>query len=179
MLVKKHRLGLLIGGFMAAAATTASATTLIEMTFEELVADASVVVLGEAQSARVEQTDQGVVTVTTFNVEDPIVGGLSGTVDVVTPGGIYKPGSVWVRESVPHAPVFMIGAEALLFLSPAAQSTYQVVGFNQGAVDVAETRQGKTVRLPGAERSEPVAAAAARIRAEKVKPSGRGRKSTD
>lgn len=179
MPMKKHRVALLIGGFMAAAAAfPATATTLLEMSFEDLVAESAVVVLGEAADQRVEQTTSGVVTVTTFNVEDAIVGDAGATVEVVTPGGVYKPGAVLVREWTADTPLFLRGSEAMLFLAP-QDGAYGVVGYNQGAVRVFNTARGKSVRLPGAKGAETVGEAAGRVRAEKAHPSGRGGKKTD
>lgn len=180
MVMKKHRVALLVGGLAAfAAASPAFATTLIEMTFEDLVADAAVVVVGEAADQRVERSESGVQTVTTFNVEAGIVGETGATVEVVTPGGVYKPGAVLVREWTADTPIFLRGSEAMLFLTPQGEGAYGVVGFNQGAVGVFDTPRGKAVRLPGSKGAETVSEAASRIRAEKAHPSGRGGKKTD
>ncbi|MEQ1930169.1 MAG: hypothetical protein ABL957_06495 [Parvularculaceae bacterium] len=179
MHMKKHGLGMLVGGFMVAASTPAFATSLVEMTFEDIVAESSVVLVGEAAASRVEQTADGVVTVTTFNVEDAIVGDAGGAIDVVTPGGVYESRGLLLRESTADAPVFLLGGEAMLFLAPATGSAYGVVGFNQGAVKVVGAKGRKSVRLPGSAVEESVSTAAERIRAEKASPKGRGQNKTD
>ncbi len=172
MVMKKHRVALLVGGLAAlAAASPAFATSLIQMTFEDLVADSAVVVVGEAADSRVEQTEAGVVTVTTFKVEEAMVGEPGAIVEVTTPGGVYTTNGVMVSETAAGTPIFLVGAEALLFLEEGAAGAKQIVGYNQGAVGVFNTPRGKSVRLPGAKGAETIAEAGARIRKEKSSPS--------
>jgi malonyl CoA-acyl carrier protein transacylase len=170
MLAKKHRLAMLAFGLMSAASAPALATTTFEMSFEDLVAAAGTVVVGEATASRVEQREGSVVTVTTFRVDTLVVGDAVATVDVASPGGIIKPGKFRIQETHAGAPVFPLGSEALLFLNYGPADAYAVVGFSQGAVTVVKTAAGKSVRLPGSRGLETVAAAAARIRKEKASP---------
>jgi len=170
MLGKKHRFAMLACGIMSTASAPALATTTIEMSFEDLVAEAGTVVVGEATAARVEQRDGGVVTVTTFRVDTLVVGDAVATVDVASPGGVVKPGKFRIQEVHPGAPVFPLGSEALLFLNYGPANAYGVVGFNQGAVTIFKTAAGKSVRLPGSGGPETLTAAAARIRKEKAAP---------
>lgn len=171
MLKTKHRLAVLACGLVSAASAPALATTLIELSFEDLVAESATVVVGEATDTRVEQTANGVETITTFSVDETIVGGAAGSIEVAVPGGIYKPGDVWIREWSADAPVFPIGAEAMLFLN----ADGAIVGFNQGALRVVERASGKVVRLPGSAGPESVDAAAGRVRAEKARADGKAR----
>jgi hypothetical protein len=158
---------------LAIAAAPATATTLLRLSFEDIVEQANVVAVGEAASSRVEQTEQGVVTVTTFEVTTPIVGEAPATFEIATPGGVVNRGAVAVREALPGAPTFLLGAEAMLFLSGDAEA-YSLVGFSQGAYAVFDTPRGKSVRLPDADKVETVEEAAARIRAVKAQGDGRG-----
>lgn len=169
----RTKLGLAAGCAVFALAAPASATTLLQMSFEEIVADAEVVVVGEAIDQRVVRDADGVRTITTFRVSDAIVGG-GETVEVTTEGGSYSTGKVRVREALPDAPVFLMGAEQLLFLDAAA-GQLGVVGFNQGARAVASTDKGRAVRLPGDEAAVSIDEARARIRAAKANPQGRAR----
>ncbi len=164
----RRRLALFASGLMAvAAAAPVTATSLIQMSFEDLVDEAAIVVVGEATASRVENSAGGVYTITTFEVSDAIVGG-AATVDVATPGGASKPGKFRVSESNAGAPVFLLGGESLLFLSDGAANEYSVVGYTQGAFSVTETAGGKMVRVPGAGKAETIDEVKTRIRAAKA-----------
>lgn len=166
--MSKNRLrAALLASALAIAAPAAFATSLVQMSFSELVADSDAVVVAEATASRVERTSDGVVTVTTFAVSDPVVGGDVSSVNVVTPGGSFKPGKFRVSESTADTPIFPIGAEQLLFLDQTPGGAYAVVGFSQGAVKIRETASGKTVRLPDSERDESLPEAKSRIRDER------------
>lgn len=176
MLKNRLRVALLAGS-IALGASAASATSLVQMSFSELVADSDVVAVAEATSSRVEKTADGVVTVTTFAVTDPVVGEASSSVSVVTPGGSFKPGKFRVAESTADTPIFAIGKEQLLFLDRTQTGAYAIVGFTQGAVKVTESGGQKTVRLPDSEREESLSQAKSRIRTERQ--SGRRERKDD
>lgn len=167
MLIKQLRPAVLAASAVVASAGAAVATTLVQMSFEELVQEADVVVVGEASASRVERTSDGVVTVTTFAVKDQVVGSASSSLDVVTPGGSFKPGKFRVQESTADTPLFPIGKEAILFLDPAGAGKYAVVGFSQGAIEVSGSGAAKSVRLPDSDKSESVPEATTRIREQK------------
>lgn len=176
MLKTKHRLALLAGGAIAAASMPASATTLVRMDFQELVAAAEVVVVGEATASRTEETAEGVRTITTFEVDSAVVGAPGGTVEVATPGGSIQSGRFKLRIADAGAPLYILGSEALLMLDANAGDAYSVVGYSQGSFAVFDTPRGESVKLPDNENPETVAEAADRIRAEKESPNaGRGR----
>jgi hypothetical protein len=178
MLMKRLRLALLIGGG-ALCAATAYATSLKQLSFSDLVDQADLVVVGQAKSSRTISDASGVSTVTTFEVEDAVIGAPAGEVDVVTPGGAFKPGKFRVSESTADTPMFPVGTETLLFLDPAASGDYQIVGFSQGAIKVVEVSGEKMVRLPDADRDESVPQAKSRIRAEKSRGKKRGDMDSD
>jgi hypothetical protein len=180
MLKRKHRLALLTCGLLSAASAPALATTLLRMSFEDMAVDSAVVVVAEAAGTRVEQTENGVYTVTTFNVEDSVAGDAGATVDVAVPGGVFtSPSGIMLRESYPDAPAFAIGSEQFLFLGAGSEGAYQVVGFSQGALNVVETAQGKAVRIPGENRLVGLEEAKSRARAAKANGQGRGLDKTD
>ncbi|MFN0022299.1 MAG: hypothetical protein ACKVS5_00205 [Parvularculaceae bacterium] len=168
MHLKKHRVALLAAGVIAVASTSAFATTLLQMSFEDLVADASVVVVGEAVSSRVvESAADGLMTITSFKVKDQVVGSAGSTVDVATAGGSFRSGKFRLRESTADTPIFLIGSEHMLFLNAGPQNALAVVGFSQGAAAVFEGKEGRSVVLPGSEGPESVGEAKERVRAER------------
>jgi len=164
MLVKKHRAGLLAAGALAVLATSASATTLLQMSFEDLVANSDVIIVGEAVSSRVERSASGgLVTITTFNVEDSIAGEAPATLEVEVSGGTFRSGKFLLREATPDAPVFADGSEHMLFLKDGPSDAFDIVGVNQGAAPVFKTKDGSAVMLPGGPGPQAVGAAKARI----------------
>lgn len=169
MLMKKHRAALLAAGIFAAAATAASATTMLQMSFEDLVADSALVVVGEALDSRVvESATEGRVTITSFRVTDRVVGSAGSTVQVATPGGLFRSGKFLLRESTADTPLFAIGSEHMLFLNQGPQDAFAVVGVNQGAASVFEGKEGRSVMLPGSEGPETVGEAKERVRTERA-----------
>lgn len=168
MLKKKHRVSLLAAGIFAVAATAASATTMLQMSFEDLVADSSLVVVGEAIDSRVvESASEGRMTITSFKVMDAVVGSPGSVVEVATPGGIFKSGKFLLRESTADTPLFPIGSEQMLFLNAGPANAFALVGVNQGAAAVFEGKEGRSVMLPGTDGAVSVGAAMKRVRAER------------
>lgn len=168
MLMRKHRVSLLAAGVFAVAATSASATTMLQMSFEDIVADSSVVVVGEAVDSRVvESATDGLMTITTFKVTDAVVGSPGSVVQVATPGGIFQSGKFLLRESSADTPLFPIGSDHMLFLNSGPASAMAVVGVNQGAAAVFDSKGGASVILPGGEGPQSLKAATARVRAER------------
>lgn len=164
MLKKKHRVSLLAAGIFAAAATSASATTMLQLSFEDLVADSSLVVVGEAIDSRVvESPTEGRITITSFKVTDAVVGSAGSVVQVATPGGMFRSGKFLLRESTADTPLFAVGSEHMLFLNAGSSNAFAVVGVNQGAAAVFKGKEGRSVILPGGEGAEPVGEAMKRV----------------
>lgn len=169
MLMKKHRASLLAAGAFALAATSASATTMLQLSFEDLVADSSLVVVGEAIDQRVvESAADGRMTITSFKVTDAVVGSSGSIVQVATPGGMFRSGKFLLRESTADTPLFAIGSEHMLFLNAGPANAFAIVGVNQGAAAVFEGKEGRAVVLPGGEGVESVSAAKERVREERA-----------
>lgn len=180
MLMRKHRVGLFAAGVCAVVATGASATTMLQMSFEDLVADASLVVVGEAIDARVvENATEGLTTITSFRVKDAIVGSPSSIVQVATPGGTFRSGKFLLRESTANTPLFPIGSEHMLFLNSGATGSLSVVGFNQGAAPVFKGKEGRSVILPGGEGAESLTSATKRVREERAEIAARVRETAE
>ncbi len=178
MLKRKHRVSLLAAGIFAAA-TSASATTMLQLSFEDLVADSALVVVGEAIDSRVvESATEGRMTITSFKVTDAVVGSAGSVVQVATPGGIFKSGKFLLRESTADTPLFALGSEHMLFLNAGPANAFAVVGVNQGAAAVFEGKEGRAVMLPGAEGAEKVGEAMKRVVKERAEADRRGARET-
>jgi hypothetical protein len=170
MLKTKHRVGLLAAGAFAVAVTSASATTMLQLSFDDLVADSAMVVVGEAVSSRVvDSATDGLMTVTTFRVTEDVLGSAGSSVDVVTPGGIFRSGKFLLRESSANTPLFPIGSEHMLFLDNGPKQGLAIVGVSQGAAPVFKGKGGPSVSLPGGEGPETVGEAMKRVRGAAAK----------
>lgn len=172
---KEVRSKLLISAIAAAAfATSASATTMIEMSLEDLAADAAIVVVGDVVDTAFVKKDGGTYTEATINVSDAVVGSPASQITVSVPGGLSKHGKFQVYESSAGAPLFVRGGEALLFLSAVEAGQYEVVGFSQGAFAVSTSVEGKIVRLPDNDgNAETLVSAKQRIRAARAANGGK------
>ena len=149
----------------ACLATPAFSTSLVELDLKNMVAQSQSVVVGEATAQSVKMTEEGLYTITTFNVSDAVVGTAGASVSVAVPGGVYTLNGRRFAETWPGAPIFAVGQEAVLFLNDGVEDNAGVVGFSQGVLTVTETAAGKSVRLPGGSKSLSLQAAKDEIRA--------------
>ena len=146
----KHFIGPALAGVIAAGAVLpVAATSLVRMDLKTMVDQSASVVVGEAVDQHSTDTAHGLYTMTTFAVSDAVLGKTGSEVMVATPGGVRMSGKFKIAETWPGAPVFVRGQEVLIFLTDEnATVGSQIVGFSQGAIPVADTPQGKAVRMP-------------------------------
>jgi hypothetical protein len=119
----------LIGLALLGLVVAASATTLARLRFDELAQQASAV--GRLRCLRtVSQWKGGEIwTRTEFAVIEENKGTLPRIVAVEMPGGVM--GHLHAR--VEEVPAFVAGEEACLFLWPAPDGAYRILGWSQGA----------------------------------------------
>lgn len=141
------RLGVVAGAAIIAASGSAFSTTLQEMSLDAIVTSSEAIVLGEAISSRVVNTDSGVYTLTDFQVSETFSGSAPSTVTVSVPGGSYETASGFrVGEIVAGAPQLLPGRQAVLFLErDAVTGEMCVVGFSQGQMSVSDGPDGLVV----------------------------------
>jgi hypothetical protein len=128
------------GRFLIAAAVAlstirsdpASATSVISLKFEALVAQASTIVRTEAIDTRSEWRDgeggRGIVTVVTFRVRSTIKGTPSDTLRLEFFGGTIGEETLRVADM----PRFTVGDRDILFVNDAGRPVSPIVGFAQG-----------------------------------------------
>lgn len=138
------RLGVLAGAALCAVSSPAFSTTLQEMSLDAIVDSSEAIVMGEAVSSRVVNTESGVYTLTDFQVSETLSGSAPSTVTVSVPGGSYETASGFrVGEVIAGAPQLLPGRKAVLFLErDAATGEMCVVGFSQGQMSVASGPNG-------------------------------------
>ncbi|MEM9494644.1 MAG: hypothetical protein AAGA09_01475 [Pseudomonadota bacterium] len=147
--MKKLLFSALAGAVATGVGAAGSATSLVQMDLQSIVSDASVIVVATAMDREYVQTEEGVHTITTFDVSDTVLGAEQETLRVSVPGGVRRIGKFKVAETWAGAPLFLRGSEALMFLTDRGDGDYRVVGFSQGSAPVHETIEGKMVQLPG------------------------------
>jgi hypothetical protein len=135
----------LITGTLFAASKLVSATTLIEMDFDEMVQAASACVVAEAVGIEYANEQGRMVTLTTFKVMDTAFGDTGETITVRTDGGSRKNTKISTTEVVAGSPRFFENSQSLLLLTQnSSTSDYSIVGYSQGIFPVVNA----TVTLP-------------------------------
>ena len=137
-------------GLTLLAGTSASATTLTQLSAEDMLAQASDCVVANVVSSTTEKRNGQVFTLTTFNVTKTAFGSAGQTIKVETLGGRSNVGRLKTSCVVAGSPRFFIGQESVMLLSHDTETdNYSIVGFNQGSFPVRRTLDGNsTVSLP-------------------------------
>jgi len=127
-----------------------NATTLEQLTFEDMIANANACVMAKALDSAFETRDGQVVTVTTFKVLKTAFGSTEETIKLVTAGGEKKLGRLKTSEVLAGAPRFFAQKENLMLItSNGNKNEYKIVGFNQGLFPVVTDPNGlASVVLP-------------------------------
>ena len=112
----------------------ALATTLLRMDLDDLTADSHAVVYGKIVASRTEWDKNHTIIYTIYTVQpmDYLKGQLGPSFELQELGG-ERDGLIM---KVPSVPVFNVGEEELLFVWTDDQSRHQVIGFEQGSLEV-------------------------------------------
>ena len=131
-----RRLSLLSMVCLLAAASVARATTVIPPTFDQLVAEAKTIFVGEviSQRAVMDNSSQGrsIHTIVTFRVEDVWKGSVGAVTQLEFLGGTV--GDETMR--VTGMPTFAVGQRSVLFVTGSAKSISPLVGLSYGRLRV-------------------------------------------
>jgi len=117
-------------------AAPAFATTVTKMDLEQLVQRADLIVQGQVQSVY-SQWDEGrrlVFTYISIRVDEPLKGERRQSILIRQIGGTVGA----IQMSVAGVPQFKSGEMAIVFLKRQDDSTFQVVGMNQGLYEIVE-----------------------------------------
>ena len=117
-----------------ATAQFALATTLLRMDLDDLTAESHAIVYGKIVASRAEWNNNRSMIYTIYTVEATqyLKGSLGASFELQEPGG--ERDGLMVR--VPSVPVFRAGEEAVLFVWTDPKGRHQVIGFEQGAMEV-------------------------------------------
>ena len=127
-----RRLSLLTTLCLLVAAGVARSTTVIPPTFDQLVAEAQTVFVGEVMSERsvMDSSSQGrtIHTIVTFRVEDVWKGSLGVVTQLEFLGGTVGD----LTMEVSGMPQFLVGQRSVLFVGSTVRAVSPLVGFMHG-----------------------------------------------
>lgn len=132
---------------LLAVSTVVWATTAVERTEGEMIAEAAIIVTGNCTHVESRWLDRDLVTVATIEVTEALKGTPPTTISVVLPGGIDANRRIPIAMTYPAAPEIYLQENVLLFLTEEDRVAdgYSIVGFSQGKFTVAEDSKGKKV----------------------------------
>lgn len=112
----------------------AFATTLTRLDLDDLTAQSSAIVHGRIVASRTEWNAGGtaIFTVYTVSVNSYLKGQLGETFEIAEPGGSRD----GITMTVASVPVFQPSQEVVLFIWTDPRGVHQVIGFEQGALQV-------------------------------------------
>jgi len=135
----------LCAAVVLAAVPVVQATTAIEMTENDLIQQASDIVVGRCIGIHSQWIDRDLVTLATIQVTESMKGSGSSQITVVIPGGVDANRRIPIVMSYPAAPEIRSQENVLLFLTPEDRvpNGYAILGFSQGKFSVADSSQGQ------------------------------------
>lgn len=123
----------------------AGATTVLELSTDELVDLADVVVDGHCTALETRTWKGLTVTAYTFEVDEELKGAATGELTVLVPGGVLPDHDPPLIVHVAGAPRLAVDDRALLFLTDAGDGAgHFVTGFSQGVYRVIQGEDGQT-----------------------------------
>ncbi len=118
--------------------TPARATALLQLTMEQMTAASTEIVQGTVSGSHTALSGSTIFTHYTIQVSQRWKGANNPTTDVAIPGGLLN----GVRQSFPGVPVLASGQQYLLFLWQGGKGPNQLVGLNQGLLEVGTDASG-------------------------------------
>lgn len=136
-----------VAAIVLLAGAAVHATTAVEMTENDLIQQASDIVVGKCIAVQSQWIGRDLVTLASIEVSESLKGSGSPLITVVIPGGIDANRPVPIIMSFPAAPEIRNQETVLLFLTPEDRvaNGYGILGFSQGKFSVAENPQGQKV----------------------------------
>lgn len=142
----RRNLVLALAATLVLAALPAAASTFVHVPTRELIAQADALIEGRVVDLDSFWTESGrlIATEAVIEIDDTLLGTLSGNVTVRTFGG--RVGDITVEA---HGfPRFELGERVLLFLTTDEDGSLRVLGYQQGQFRVVTRRDGVTLAVP-------------------------------
>jgi len=108
--------------------------TLQQLSMTDLIAKSTAIVRGTIQASYAAFSGPVIFTHYSVQVTEKWKGSAGATVDVAVPGGVVS----GIRQTYPGAPQFQPGDQYVLFLWTGKSGMTQIMGFSQGAFEVAQ-----------------------------------------
>ena len=125
-----HRLIIVFSFTCLAVASYVEASTVQKLSFDRLIAEADLIVLGRVEELKSQQARdrRSMTTVVTVSIERQFKGPKVSSVTIEQPGGSMGD----IAQGVPGLPEFSSGEDVVLFLKRQRGGTFKVVGGKQG-----------------------------------------------
>ena len=142
--MRRRTIPLLVAcALFTAVPTGAFADISIRLTNAELTAQSELIVIGRATAVASRWVDRTLVTAVTVQISESIKGVVTGSVEVLLPGGIDAARRIPVAMTFAGAPTVQPGEELFLFLDYSDDVTgYVVSGFAQGKFSIMTDANG-------------------------------------
>jgi len=138
--------GLLAAALVCGSASTALATTVVQLSDADMARQSELIVTGRCAGLRSEWVGRDLVTVATIEVGESLKGDAAATIQVALPGGIDADRRFPIAVTWPGAPRIAAGEEVLLFLVDDAGLDRPVIaGFAQGKFTIVADENGQKV----------------------------------
>jgi len=108
--------------------------TLQQLSMTDLIAKSTAIVRGTVQGSYAAFSGPVIFTHYSVQVAEKWKGSPGATMDVAVPGGVVS----GIRQTYPGAPQFQPGDQYVLFLWTGKSGMTQIMGFSQGAFEVAQ-----------------------------------------
>jgi hypothetical protein len=131
----------LLAGVLAALLTPCRATTLEQLSLDDMIAKSTAIVRGRVVSSQTSLHNSLIYTHFSIQVLERWKGPEGASVDVAVPGGVYR----GLRQSFPGTPALSAGSEYVLFLWTGKSGVTQVIGLSQGALNLGKDDKGNVV----------------------------------
>jgi hypothetical protein len=140
----RRKLQLLVTcALFTAVSTAAFADISVKLTNAQLTAQSEAILIGRVASAESRWIDRQLVTAVTVQITESIKGALTGSVQVLLPGGIDANRRIPIAMSVAGAPSMRQNEDVFLFLDYSSDlGGYMVSGFAQGKFSIMTDANG-------------------------------------
>lgn len=126
---------------VAATLAVVSATTLEQLSLDDMLKKSTSVVRGQVVSSAPLQRGTVIYTSYRLQVTERLKGDGAAVVEVAVPGGRFGQ----LRQTIPGAPVLEAGKEYVVFIWTGPSGTNHILGLSQGLFDVRKGANGELI----------------------------------
>jgi hypothetical protein len=127
------------------AAAACVATTLEQLSLDDMIRQSRFIVRGQVTASWAEQRGSMIYTLYRVAVAEQLKGAAQPSIDLAVPGGL----SNGLRQVIPGAPRLASGPEYVFFVWVSPKGVKQIIGLSQGVFDVKLDGAGERVLVRG------------------------------